>query len=231
MLYSFTTKIFKLCKRLTQIFCIKISLLYGPEYLNHNVHNLIHLADDCNLHGPLDQFSAFKYESFLYKLKESVKFSKILLQQAVNKYQKALTLEPHNPINFPFLKSEMTIPTGVPIDGTFAAYKNLHCSNFEISINCKNNCIVTYDGNSFDIEFICKMCPDQEIVLFRHQYFETTAFYNEPCDSKEIFNFVNATNKSDKLIKILESVAYKCIRYPLCNQTTLIIPLLHNENV
>lgn len=217
---------------LLKYFVENFSLLYGPEYLNHNVHNLIHLADDCKLHGPLDQFSAFKYENFLYKLKKSVKFSRFPLQQAVNKYQKDVTLEPHNAINFPFVKSEMTNPTEVSVDGTFTAYKNLHCSNLEISINCKNICIVTYDSNFFDIKFICKMCPNQEIVLFGHQYLETTAFYNEPCDSKEIFNFVNATNKSEKLIKIsLESVAYKCIRYPLCDQTTLIIPLLHNENV
>jgi len=37
------------------------------------LHGLIHLPFFVNLHGPLDNFSAFKYENYLKKLKTSMK--------------------------------------------------------------------------------------------------------------------------------------------------------------
>ncbi|XP_040075812.1 uncharacterized protein LOC120837139 [Ixodes scapularis] len=43
--------------------------LYGARFLTYNVHTLSHLAEECLVHGPLDAFSAFPFESFLGKLK------------------------------------------------------------------------------------------------------------------------------------------------------------------
>jgi len=47
--------------------------LYGPEFVVHNVHCLIHAAEDFRRFGPLDVFSAFHFESFLGRLKKYIK--------------------------------------------------------------------------------------------------------------------------------------------------------------
>lgn len=44
-------------------------IIYGPEYISYNVHNLIHLPECAKFHGPLDKFSAFKYENHLQEIK------------------------------------------------------------------------------------------------------------------------------------------------------------------
>jgi len=33
-------------------------IIYGPEYISYNVHNLIQLPECAKIHGPLDKFSA-----------------------------------------------------------------------------------------------------------------------------------------------------------------------------
>jgi len=42
-----------------------LQTIYGDHNLIFNVHSLIHLAEECRIHGPLDSWSAFVYESYL----------------------------------------------------------------------------------------------------------------------------------------------------------------------
>jgi len=56
-------------------FVTKYSNLYGVEFISYNVHELIHLPDFVLVHGPLDQFSAFKYENCLQNIKKFIKNS------------------------------------------------------------------------------------------------------------------------------------------------------------
>lgn len=44
--------------------------LYGVQNVSHNVHSLIHLVDDVKRFGPLDNFSAFKFENYMQTLKK-----------------------------------------------------------------------------------------------------------------------------------------------------------------
>lgn len=47
--------------------------LFGSEFLVYNVHALVHLPNDVKIHGPLDNFSCFPFESFLGRLKRFVR--------------------------------------------------------------------------------------------------------------------------------------------------------------
>lgn len=51
--------------------------LYGFEFISHNIHNLIHLASDSKMHGPLDDFSSFRFENYLYQMKKNFKMQDI----------------------------------------------------------------------------------------------------------------------------------------------------------
>ncbi len=44
--------------------------LYGGQFISFNVHCLIHLPLDVLRFGPLDHFSCFPFENFLYRLKK-----------------------------------------------------------------------------------------------------------------------------------------------------------------
>lgn len=60
-------------------------ILYGTENINHNVHNLIHLAEDVKTFGPLDGFSCFKYENYLQILKRQLRKGDKALAQIVKR--------------------------------------------------------------------------------------------------------------------------------------------------
>lgn len=82
----------KLCQTLNQYanellvwFVTQYGNIYGSHNVIYNVHNLIHLATDVKNFGPLENFSCFKYESYLGKLKSKVQASGKLLYQIVNR--------------------------------------------------------------------------------------------------------------------------------------------------
>jgi hypothetical protein len=65
--------------------------------LVNNVHGLTHLANDVKKFGPLENCSAFVFESFLGKLKRLVrKSSRFSLQQVVRRLSEVNTQPKQN---------------------------------------------------------------------------------------------------------------------------------------
>ena len=59
--------------------------LYGESFVGHNVHGLIHLAEDVKRYGSLYNFSAFPFESYLNVLKKKIRKSHKPLEQLVKR--------------------------------------------------------------------------------------------------------------------------------------------------
>lgn len=47
--------------------------IYGSHLVSHNIHGLLHIADDYELYGPLDKCSAFPFENYMKKLKSMLR--------------------------------------------------------------------------------------------------------------------------------------------------------------
>lgn len=54
-------------------FVLGFQKLNGKKNASHNVHNLLHLADDVQNYGALDEFSAFRFENHMISIKKNVK--------------------------------------------------------------------------------------------------------------------------------------------------------------
>ncbi|KYN23152.1 hypothetical protein ALC57_04435 [Trachymyrmex cornetzi] len=70
--------------QLLQYFVEKYKIIYGEEYLTHNVRGLIHFPADCIKYGPLENSSCFILENYLYDIKKKIQTSRHPLQQICN---------------------------------------------------------------------------------------------------------------------------------------------------
>lgn len=61
---------------------IKLSSnLYGDEFVAYNVHSLMHICDDVQIHGSLNDYNCFVFENYLGVIKNKIRSKKNLLQQ------------------------------------------------------------------------------------------------------------------------------------------------------
>lgn len=56
--------------KLFKQFITLYSSLYGEQFISYNVHSLLQLPMFVRIHGPLDNFSCFKYENCLQYIKK-----------------------------------------------------------------------------------------------------------------------------------------------------------------
>jgi len=64
--------------------------IYGAEIAALKMHELLHVPEDYLRFGPLDAFSAFRFECFLGKMKKLVKGHQNLETQVINRYSSLL---------------------------------------------------------------------------------------------------------------------------------------------
>lgn len=70
---------------LLNYFVKKFGEIYGSYHISHNVHGLLHLCDDYNLYGPLDNCSTFVFENYLKELKSLLRKHEKPLAQVINR--------------------------------------------------------------------------------------------------------------------------------------------------
>lgn len=71
---------------LLTVFVKEFEILYGPEYMHHNIHNLLHLTNDVRRYGPIDNFSAFRFENHMMKIKKIIRKNDKPLQQIAKRF-------------------------------------------------------------------------------------------------------------------------------------------------
>lgn len=86
-------------KSLIRYFIEKYKKIYGKEYITYNVHNLLHLCDDVLLFEKLDNFSVFKFESYMSQIKRKMKNSRYPSQQIYNRVVEDRKLTSANKFN------------------------------------------------------------------------------------------------------------------------------------
>lgn len=66
-------------------FVSQVPSCYHTDFLSYNMHSVQHLPIDVKNHGSLDRYSAFEFESYLYKLKTMLRTNKHHLKQVVHR--------------------------------------------------------------------------------------------------------------------------------------------------
>lgn len=73
-------------RQLLNYFAKSYHNIYGIHNVSHNIHYLLHISDDYEAYGPLDNCSAFVFENYMKELKSFLRKSEKPLQQVINRY-------------------------------------------------------------------------------------------------------------------------------------------------
>ncbi|XP_046737627.1 uncharacterized protein LOC124406298 [Diprion similis] len=92
-------------RELLQYFVESFPSFYGHQHISYNVHNFIYLCDDVKLKGPLDKFSAFKFENYMQKIRKSLRTSSKPLQQLIKRNQEECIIDvQYEKFEYPIIK-------------------------------------------------------------------------------------------------------------------------------
>lgn len=67
-----------------ELFVKQLKDLFGVGSQTFNAHSMLHLFDFVSNLGPLDSFSAFPFENYLYLLKQRIKSGRYVVEQTIN---------------------------------------------------------------------------------------------------------------------------------------------------
>lgn len=154
-------------RQLLEYFVKKYPDLYGTQYVTYNVHNLIHLCDEVKLHGALDNFSAFKYENCLYKLKNKLRASGKPLEQISNRIHEGVFLNNTVHKNFPVAITKNNEVCGVEF------------KNFTITLKYSEKWCITKMGKICSLEKIDNITKKLTV-----KEYDFEPLFVKPLDSK-----------------------------------------------
>lgn len=143
---------------LLEHFVTSFSIIYGKEYVTYNVHNLIHLCADVRKYGPLDMFSAFRFENYMSSIKRQLRKHEKPLQQLARRYEENQTQDNPSKDEHALLDNVLYLKK-IHYDGPIFERLNVKhqykiCFNKSYSMRCddtRNNAVFLKDGSAIKI--------------------------------------------------------------------------------
>lgn len=199
-------------------------VIYGKSFVVYNVHSLSHLSKECQEHGTLDDFSAFRYENRLKSIKDSLMSGYKPLQQIARrdlekeKINIILDSKPNQ-----FTLSLKHFITNEIIRGS--QYRKVVIGNvcFRIGTD-KDSCFKTLNGNVVLLKNL--VYRHQTLFFVGCKFKKQEDFYTYPLPSSELGIICVSQLEDRKIAYPLNDIECKCYLIP--NQETwLCVPLLH----
>jgi hypothetical protein len=167
--------------------------LYGHHNISYNDHSLIHLPMFTLLHGPLDNFSLFRYENYLQYMKKSLKSEKYPLQEVYNRIrekQQLLTSQLNVISNYPIFSNEIDCHSHLPfISISDKLYSKCVLNVAKTIINMtneKDKYFLCQDYSLVTVQYIIK--PKNKPIKFMVKKFMTvTEFSDKPIPSHIVY--------------------------------------------
>ena len=111
--------------------------------MTYNIHCLVHLAEDVKVHGNIDMFSAFPFESFLGRLIKSQTVLQQVIMRIAEKSALPAVVQDHPDLFVQGLKKQHTrglLPTG-NMYFPCSQYGEAQLKVFNIAVEVPNNCV------------------------------------------------------------------------------------------
>lgn len=172
--------------------------LYGSSHIVYNVHSLLHLVDDVKLYGPLDNYSAFPFESYMHTLKSMLHRNNNPLPEICNRVEESYYC--HD------IRTSVEDKVKFKKPDKFVQCKYYEILFFKFVINCKKRDQWFMGANQDIYKFeYCKLENNVHVVYAR-TIVRKSSFYNVPISSDKFGIY-----KSNGVLSEIVSVSLKMI--------------------
>lgn len=206
--------------------------LYGIRNVSHNVHNLVHLVDDVKRYGPVDIFSAFKFENYMQILKKYLRKAEKPLQQVVRRcIEKDMNICTLSAVSdFPGIYPNLRV---LHYDGPLISncrnpqYKIVEYNGFTLTAGTfANSCCGLNCGAIISIENVA-YCTQQNIpVIIGYEFLQKENLFDIPCPSS-MLGIYSVHLRSDLKTWPLKDVVRKYVKLPCEHDKYAVFPLIH----
>ncbi|KAE8742107.1 hypothetical protein FOCC_FOCC012381, partial [Frankliniella occidentalis] len=206
-------KLIAVAKLILNAFVANSSTVFDDSFVVYNVHSVKHLADECRDNGPVDEFSAYKFEN-LGTVRKVLRSREKPLQQLANRDFECKGW---------LLSSERDLHDDVLLDRPRAIkeredyegdqWLKITLSGYKLSVESSYCCFNTIDGEVVKLSNIIH-CPDGQITLAGYKFSRLQNYYTYPINSSEIGIFkVDQLQKVKKYWNIFK-FSQKCVLLP-----------------
>ncbi|KAE9523059.1 hypothetical protein AGLY_016541, partial [Aphis glycines] len=200
------TKYNELSTQFLKKFVTDYFTLYGSHFITYTVHSLIHLPIYVLLHGPLDNFSCFRYENYLQDVKKSIKSIKYPLQEIFNRISEKQKIYDTIPSQlhkqYPVLSNEITCPGPSPLlninDKIFEKI-TLELTNTVINVLKEKDRYIMLTNNTIVMVQHIVQPQNKSTYLIVKQFLSCSEFTNTPESSFKIGVYIVDTSKMSEL--------------------------------
>ncbi|CAI6367351.1 unnamed protein product [Macrosiphum euphorbiae] len=226
--------------KLLSYYVKKFGEIYGEEFLSHNLHALVHLCDDYNKFGPLDNCSCFMFENFMQFLKKMVRSKARPLEQVIKRNEELN--------KFGRLEITCTQITenecknrhneGPLIEGCSSPqFKIVSMKNVLIKIRSLSDCYIGYFNSNkkliiMNVVNVCYHRESQANVFLGRIFNTVKPFYTKPIDSLKL-GIASVSDLSDDLMicNINKTNLKKYMALDLNDDINIkiVFPILHSK--
>ena len=201
---------------LLTLFIQKSVSIYGDQFLSYNVHNLIHLGDECKRLGAFEMFSCFSFENHIGILKNLVRKSAKPLQQIVNRVMELRSNHPVQKIstNPNLIKVISEHHNGLMIPGLRGQqFERVIFKKLILSCKSPDNCVVIHDGSVILISNFVENREGQVYFIGR-KFMNSENLYNlNGLDSKTLGTQIVNTLSNNLEFWQLNCISSKTIKF------------------
>lgn len=189
----------------------------------YNVHSLCHLAQECDDHGCLDTFSAFRYENKLKTIKSNLKSGFQPIQQAakreIEQSNKKVIID--SEVNKIFLSKEHR-DINENIHGE--QFRKISVNDVIFEVNERDSCFKTNTGQIVILKNIVRR--EDNIIFVGNIFSNINDFYTYPLRSSELGIVKVSELIEERMLFTLNDIIAKCWLIPVRDEYVC-IPLLH----
>lgn len=206
--------------------------IYGEQFISHNFHNLLHLADDVRYFGSVENFSNFSSENYLHKILNLIRKHDKPLAQIVCRIGEIV----ENEIPLSNISEEncqytlMNEYSGGILHNECQGpeYKAIVFSSFKLRLALNDSCCMLEDNSIIEIKNIVFSTNLNSPVLICQKYLNQIDFFKTPCPS-HLLNIFCVSSLSEIFYVPVKKIKLKLVRLPYEDDHFVVFPLLHQN--